>query len=951
MNTQLFNELVEPLFESTNISWFFYLVVNLEDQTVSMISNLEGFDTFRKDFDFPLGPLFLDSGYYWWPDILPPKQMEIYKALNVDNIFTIIKRDGKFSEDYSFGTTTDNDKMINYYLNNIDMLESFIDHFNKEGLEIRNEAKANMTKIPERHIDYHHLKDVYGSPSKSPLSTKKHLESFKDVTEDRLKSRLLMATPHSEPSHHYVNLQSSVLSNISKLITNFAGFTVDHLSTNSIVSSTPIDAEMPMDEILKDLTTPLCILIANLSSLSGKSKLAAGDISFLKNSFKLKLPPEDIFPKMGVNAMRFLRRFSNHFNDNIFLEPITRETIRFLNVELDKIGRDITDDQRWPDLINTLIDVLAPLEDKWQKSDLSLIPIRRDTFRETIKQWILMLYRESIIQLAMFQKFKINSTIKVAHEPQFYVRMMVDINESKSKQLTTKECAYKLLQKLQSTLGTSCDLSIQKVLEQIQNTGSSKQTVRLIEKEIQRIQSSPEYICLGSKAKDCLDTLLAFQEKYSNLISFINEEVKELSLGFIPNPNYKLERSVKDLIENAAHKIENSSELKAIGSIGLVIIKNYLMSDNALNQIHARAIHARTEYFSKFIPKQMNSLSSDQVGINWLKYPNSKTECIKALYSKYIDNPNPVNDICSNKQKSELLKLLQQLYLNAMLSHYKEYPHVENVYQTLNDILEDSLFQIDYEADVKGLDKSEIDKNIAKLKNILQPKHSTIKLNKSQKSGQEQNRSIMLFSKSSPPQYDIAIGLLNKLHTKQKEGALLLEDAEIESTLKKSVKPEENLFKLLYFKDDHEKLSQLLFEINDPKKRMEKIKDIFEFASESKNFSDYKFLSTKLEPGQFTAIQTHAIKILQDLYIKALEEAWIQRANSLSSKSNNMMSIPETLSVEGKTIIYRDLLKPAVDEPIINCLVSNDRMAELVEMVFEMQNTLLDIPEPKANLL
>lgn len=93
------------------------------------------------------------SGFALWPHL--SGQKIFYDArtyFNIDHGITIIEKQKDSCEFYYFGTTTNNHKLVNFYINNIDLLQRFIFFFkDKAALLLK---KANKDRIIlENHFE------------------------------------------------------------------------------------------------------------------------------------------------------------------------------------------------------------------------------------------------------------------------------------------------------------------------------------------------------------------------------------------------------------------------------------------------------------------------------------------------------------------------------------------------------------------------------------------------------------------------------------------------------------------------------------------------------------------------------------------------------------------------------------------------------------------------------
>jgi len=119
---------------------------------------------------FERHPSKYQSGYALWPQLSGQQVFVDARAyFNIDNGITIIEKQADSCDFYYFGTTTNNQSIINFYLNNIDLLKRFILYFRDRANPIIKQANENRIILPN-HFEQH----------ASPLDNETYiLEEFK----------------------------------------------------------------------------------------------------------------------------------------------------------------------------------------------------------------------------------------------------------------------------------------------------------------------------------------------------------------------------------------------------------------------------------------------------------------------------------------------------------------------------------------------------------------------------------------------------------------------------------------------------------------------------------------------------------------------------------------------------------------------------------------------------
>ncbi len=102
---------------------------------------------------FEKHPSNYESGYALWPQLSGQKIFfDARTYFNIDNGITIIEKQMDSCDFYYFGTTKNNAKIINFYLNNIDLLKRFILYFKDRANSIIKQADKDRIVLPD-HFD------------------------------------------------------------------------------------------------------------------------------------------------------------------------------------------------------------------------------------------------------------------------------------------------------------------------------------------------------------------------------------------------------------------------------------------------------------------------------------------------------------------------------------------------------------------------------------------------------------------------------------------------------------------------------------------------------------------------------------------------------------------------------------------------------------------------------
>jgi hypothetical protein len=99
---------------------------------------------------FERHPSNYQSGYALWPHLSGQKIFfDARTYFNIDNGITIIERQSNYCDFYYFGTTSDNHTIINFYLNNLDLLKRFILYFKDKADSIITKADKSRIILPD----------------------------------------------------------------------------------------------------------------------------------------------------------------------------------------------------------------------------------------------------------------------------------------------------------------------------------------------------------------------------------------------------------------------------------------------------------------------------------------------------------------------------------------------------------------------------------------------------------------------------------------------------------------------------------------------------------------------------------------------------------------------------------------------------------------------------------
>ncbi|MEO8401579.1 MAG: LuxR C-terminal-related transcriptional regulator [Gammaproteobacteria bacterium] len=109
---------------------------------------------------FERHPSKYESGHALWPQLSGQKIFfDARTYFNIDNGITIIEKQTDSCDFYYFGTTAANTGIINFYLNNIDLLKRFILYFKDQARMIIKQANKDRIILPS-HFEQHQFPEI-----------------------------------------------------------------------------------------------------------------------------------------------------------------------------------------------------------------------------------------------------------------------------------------------------------------------------------------------------------------------------------------------------------------------------------------------------------------------------------------------------------------------------------------------------------------------------------------------------------------------------------------------------------------------------------------------------------------------------------------------------------------------------------------------------------------------
>ena len=152
-------EICKPL-KKFGITSFNYVKTYHDGSQVNLANTTEWLEYFYKNEFYQIGaferhPSKYESGSALWSQLSGQKVFyDARQYFNIDNGITIIEKQLDSCDFYYFGTTADNRNIVNFYLNNIDLLKRFILYFKDRANLIIKQANENRIILPN-HFEQH----------------------------------------------------------------------------------------------------------------------------------------------------------------------------------------------------------------------------------------------------------------------------------------------------------------------------------------------------------------------------------------------------------------------------------------------------------------------------------------------------------------------------------------------------------------------------------------------------------------------------------------------------------------------------------------------------------------------------------------------------------------------------------------------------------------------------
>lgn len=156
-------EICEPFLKSVGLETFRYAVYLPDNKYLHLNTDINSAKEYllkinQNGFIFQkeLRKTSNKKHFFVWPnykrsDLLKDKVFRLYHRLNIWNGFSIYRRHNDYVEGWGFATSIDNTKIINFYVNNLDLFSKFIGYFSKVARDIMEPLPGRLACFKKEH--------------------------------------------------------------------------------------------------------------------------------------------------------------------------------------------------------------------------------------------------------------------------------------------------------------------------------------------------------------------------------------------------------------------------------------------------------------------------------------------------------------------------------------------------------------------------------------------------------------------------------------------------------------------------------------------------------------------------------------------------------------------------------------------------------------------------------
>jgi len=154
------------------------------------------------------------SGFYPW-NTMPSRQFansDMAKYFNISNLVMLYKVHKDYTECCHFGSTADNYKAQQLFVNHRDLLERFIEYFREQGASLINQAKLQPIILPDKY-----KRDIsHDQPMLMPHDKDAFIKSTRVLALSEQRCEIQLSKREIESLYHYT--QGKTAKEIGKIL-------------------------------------------------------------------------------------------------------------------------------------------------------------------------------------------------------------------------------------------------------------------------------------------------------------------------------------------------------------------------------------------------------------------------------------------------------------------------------------------------------------------------------------------------------------------------------------------------------------------------------------------------------------------------------------------------------------------------------------------------------------
>jgi len=155
------NEICQPLFRNTHIDYFCYMKSYANGQMLHMTNNNHWLQHYINNHYYEISNFRKDPKAYSDNIILctqmhgPPTKIaqEAASHFKIKNVITLVEKHKDECEFYQFGSSKDDNDILSFYINNIELLQLFIFYFKDKAFRLIGQIEQKGILIPPIIVD------------------------------------------------------------------------------------------------------------------------------------------------------------------------------------------------------------------------------------------------------------------------------------------------------------------------------------------------------------------------------------------------------------------------------------------------------------------------------------------------------------------------------------------------------------------------------------------------------------------------------------------------------------------------------------------------------------------------------------------------------------------------------------------------------------------------------